>query len=123
MKLVVFVVLACSASLAYAESAAEMLSACKTLADVRVQGDTVQMPQDYESGLCWGAFSVIQRIIYQPTAVGRGRLYGVCAPVESKRSQLIAIFVEYMRRNPKRLHEDSFTVAREALAESFPCPK
>lgn len=108
-----------TASVATAESTGEMLSSCKELAEAKVQGDNVMFARTYDSGVCWGAFSSIQRVIFFRT---QGRpLFGVCAPLQVKRSQLIAVFVEYARRTPSRHHENAFDVARDALQEAFPC--
>jgi hypothetical protein len=53
----------------------------------------------------------------------RGPVFGVCAPSESTRTQLIAIFVDYVKRNPKTMSDKFFFTARAALTEAFPCAK
>jgi hypothetical protein len=114
------IVILCTAAPAFAESTAEMVSSCKELADANVRGDTVAIPQDFPSGLCWGAFSSLQRVIVRAYPGGQP-IFRVCAPPKSTRSQLITVFVEYARRNPQRLHEDFLDVALEALRGAFPC--
>ena len=47
-----------STSLAFGESTAEMFSSCNLLNDAQIRGDTVALPIDFDSGMCWGAFSV-----------------------------------------------------------------
>jgi len=49
--------------------------------------------------------------------------FDVSAPTESRRTQLISIFVDYARRNPKRLHDDFLDTAIEALRSVFPCDR
>jgi len=105
---------------AFAESMEEMLTSCKLLAEAKVEGGEVSFPRDYPSGMCWGAFSTLQRVIVMVDNNMRPYFH-VCAPKNSTRSQLIAVFVEYSRRNPQRLHEDFFIVAIEALSGAFPC--
>lgn len=102
---------------AHAESTGEMLSSCRELADAKVTGDKITMRRDYSTGLCWGAFGSLR------AAVRARSFFRICAPANSTRSQLIAVFVEYAKRSPQRLHEDFLDVALEALRGAFPCPE
>jgi hypothetical protein len=101
-----------------------MLSSCKVLAgDVRLLGDNkIWMPTDFESGKCWGAFATLQAAIVRIVGESKTPVFGVCSPENSTRTQLISIFVEYAKKNPRFLNEDFFTVAIRALREAFPCP-
>ena len=109
-------------SSAFAESAEELLSACRPVTKAPVSGDSVQFEQTYDTGFCWGAFSAVQKSIIlvdnrkQP-------LYGVCPPPTSTRTQTIAIFIQYAETHPQRLHEHYLFVVVDALREAFPCPK
>jgi hypothetical protein len=105
---------------AYAESTAELLGSCKTVADGKVEGDKIWFREDYATGTCWGTFATFQRAI-NTLDDKRLRFFRVCAPATSTRHQLIAIFVEYARRNPQRLHEDFYPVVLSALVDAFPC--
>ena len=104
---------------AFGESTEVMLSACRPIAKAEIFEDKVTIPQDFPAGTCWGAFAVLQEII-RHTDRGR-RVYSICAPANSTRSQLIAVFVDYTGKNPQRLHEDFFNVAVDSLRVSFPC--
>ena len=104
---------------ALAFSAEELLSACRLIAKAEVTGDYVRFPTNYETGICWGAFGVIQKVIVQ--ADDTGPIHGVCAPSNSKLTQLISIYVAYAEKNPQRLHADFFHVALESLGNAFPC--
>lgn len=97
-----------------------MLSSCKPLAEAEVRGDTVTLPQDFRSGTCWGAFAALQSLIARAYPDGQP-IFRVCAPPRSTRTQLLAVFVEFARRNPQRLHEDFFDVAVDAMRSAFPC--
>jgi hypothetical protein len=101
-----------------------MLSSCKKLADdvKLLENDKILMPTDFESGKCWGAFATFQSMISLIYIDGKTRIHGVCAPPNGTRTRVIAIFVEYARRNPRRLNEDFILVALDALREAFPCP-
>jgi hypothetical protein len=46
-----------------AETAEEMLAACRALPKAAVTNDRVAVPQDFSSGICWGAFGVIQHLV------------------------------------------------------------
>ncbi len=66
---------------ARAESAEEMVSACREVADATVAGEKVEFKQDFASGLCWGAFASIQAAIVMRIADGHAdTTLGVCAP-------------------------------------------
>jgi hypothetical protein len=88
--------------------------------EARLHGDHADFPHDFDTGLCWGTFAAIQGlIVYAQT--GPVPIHRVCAPPESMRTQLISIFVEYARRNPKHHHENAADVALDALREAFLC--
>lgn len=119
-SIALLLVILCTAVPAFAESTAEMMSSCTELADANITGDKITFRQNFPSGLCWGAFGSLQRVIVEAHPGGQP-IFRVCAPANSTRSQLIAVFVEYARRNPQRLHEDFLDVALEALRGAFPC--
>jgi CTP synthase (UTP-ammonia lyase) len=110
---------------AHSESAEEMVSNCKWIAEAKVSDDQIEIPTDFHSGVCWGAFGTIQKAIsVVPYSFPKeGPLLGVCAPENSTRSQLIRIFIAYTERHPEKLHKDYFFIAIAALKEAFPCPK
>jgi hypothetical protein len=108
--------------LTHAETVEEMLSACRPMTDAPVSDGTVHLPATYNAGLCWGAFAMVQRVITIAGDVETPiRLFGVCAPATSTRTQLIAIFVEYAKSNPQRYSEDFADVVFVALRQAFPC--
>jgi hypothetical protein len=105
---------------AFAESAEEILSACRPMAEAEIQGKSVKFPPGFPPGMCWGAFSILQSVIMHDDDNGKPT-YRVCAPANHSRTQLINVFVDYGRRNPKRFHEEFFSVVIDALSEAFPC--
>lgn len=105
---------------AFAESTQEMLSACRSIAKAKVSADNVNLPQDFSTGECWGAFIVVQKVIVLIDETNIP-IHRVCAPANSTRAQLISIFVDYAEKNPQRLHEDFFYVAIDSLRMAFPC--
>jgi hypothetical protein len=107
---------------AHADTAAELASACRPVAAARVSGDSVYFQQTYDSGRCWGAFTIIQRISSYVDSQGSRPLHA-CVPPTSTRQQLVAVFVEFLNRNPQRMHEDAFEMSIEALTVAFPCTK
>ena len=111
-----------AAPLSKAETVEEMLSACRPTAEARVAEGKVFVSDTRESGLCWGAFAVIQHLIGLVYPVYNDRpILGVCAPAESTRTQLIAVFVAYAKNHPERYSENFTDVALVALREAFPC--
>ena len=106
---------------AFGESAGELYSACKSIAEAKIaHGGTIGLRQDFDTGLCWGAFASLQKIITANDSAGR-LLLGVCTSPESTRSELIAVFVEYVRRHPERRHDDFMAVALDAFDAAYPC--
>jgi len=70
--------------------------------------------------MCWGAFSVIQDETRWIEETGK-RQFGICTPEHSTRTQLIAIFVDYAKRNPSKYSDEFHIVVAAALQEAFPC--
>jgi hypothetical protein len=109
---------------AFAESAEELLSACNPIADAKVSGEQIQFVHDFSTGECWGAFGTLQRVSrYYSEAPNSPLLRMGCARPESTRSELIAVFVEYVRRHPERRHDDFVDVTLAALQVAYPCGK
>ena len=113
------------ASICKAETVEEMVSACHSIVNAPVSNDHVSVPDDQQSGICWGAFSVFQQMItivdYPSDKRPVRPFFKVCAPEESTRTQLIAVFYEYAKRHPERYHEDFFFVALDSERAAFPC--
>jgi hypothetical protein len=117
-----FVLLSClTIGVAHSESTEEMLSACKALSEPTIAEHQVALPQNFETGQCWGAFATLRRVLNMAVPPSKQPVFGVCAPKDSNRTQHIAIFIEFARRNPQRLHEDFVLVAMEAMHGAFPC--
>jgi hypothetical protein len=121
LVLLLLVTLTTFPSAANAETAGAMASACRQVADARIVEQSIQFVQTYDTGQCWGAFAMVQQVVSYVDRPGGIRLFGACPPPESTRSQLVALFVEYVNRNPQRMHEDFFEVTTEALRIAFPC--
>jgi hypothetical protein len=117
--LIALCLLSVTAGFCHAETAEEMVSACREVSAARITGDNAYFPETFQSGLCWGSFGVTQTIIAAMHSSGPHP--DICLPGVSNRTQLIAIFLEYMKRNPKRYNEDFLLVALDATREAFPC--
>ena len=111
----------CSSS-AFADTAQEMLSACRPIARANISGGKgkVAIPDTFKAGKCLGAFTVIQNGI-ERVDDRMLLIYDICPPSESSRTQLIGMFVDYAEKNPQRLQEDFFDVFIDALRNAFPC--
>jgi hypothetical protein len=118
LALVGFFALGCGCR---AETTEGMVSSCKAISTARVINGQVSLPRDFDSGVCWGAFTTIQtlvRIVDQDTFKP---LFHVCAPGESTRTQLIQIFLVYAQAHPEKYQEDYFGVALTSMQKAFPC--
>jgi len=118
-----FFCFAIAANMAHAQTAEEMVSYCKPVSEASIQDDVVNFPRTFETGECWGAFGTLQDAVRATLSEGKNATPTllVCAPPESTRTQFVAIFMEYAKKNPQRLHESFFFVAFSALHEAFPC--
>src|SRR5262245_65157616 len=47
----------------------------------------------------------------------------ICLPREVTDKQIVRIVVRYIDSQPARLHEDFVLLAKEALRETWPCPR
>lgn len=79
-----------------AESAQAMLAKCRRIAAGDVRSDAagremVSLDQSFDSGVCWGAFQVIQEVTTMMEPEKDQRVLGVCSPGESNRLQLVLI--------------------------------
>jgi Rap1a immunity proteins len=78
-------------------------------------------PEDFTSGLCWGAFAAIQELA--PVRWPNGQMmYGnACLPPGSGRDELIRVFLKYMNDHPEQGHQSFAGVILPALIQAYPC--
>jgi len=118
-----------SAVVVHSQTAGEMASNCKGVSAAKVTDQSVEIPSDTRSGICWGAFLSIQFAIryvghqnldgsYSPSIKP---LFSVCARKGVDAYELVKVFVSYTDRHPERLHKEFFQVAMESAREAFPC--
>jgi hypothetical protein len=107
---------------AFGESAAEMASACKGVADAKLADGVVTFENNsFETGVCWGAFAALHAITGWVTPEQRPMLPCGCVPNESTRTQIVMIFLNYLDKHPEERHEDFVIVAMKSLKIAFPC--
>ena len=69
---------------AKAETAREVHTSCKAVAGAKVlKDDYLDIPGNFESGFCWGAFASFQQISTFYREGEKTSLLGSCAPAES----------------------------------------
>jgi hypothetical protein len=112
----------CCGQRCMAETAEEMLSACRPVMNAKVTDGKINLPLDFDSGSCWGAFGAIQDLLTAVNASTKKPMFGVCLSESTTRTQLIAIFVRYAEKHPERYNERFVWVADNAIREAFPCP-
>lgn len=105
-----------------AETTEEMVSACKAISTAKVANGQISLPQDFTSGVCWGAFGTIQTVIDIADQGTLKHFFFVCAPEGGTRTQLIQIFLVYAQAHPEEYQKDYFVVALTSLQKAFPCP-
>jgi len=108
----------------HAETTEEMVSSCRAIGAAQVSGEHVSLPQDFNSGVCWGAFGMIQKMIYTLDPNTMKPFFYSCPPTGTAgatRTQLIQIFLTYAQARPEKYQEDYFDVALTAISKAFPC--
>jgi hypothetical protein len=103
-----------------AETVGEMLSNCRPIASAVTEGDMIRYHTTLETQTCWGAFITLQKILIYTDDAKRPFLRA-CVPPESRRGQLIAVFVDYATKNPQLWHRDFVEVAVVSMQLAFPC--
>ena len=107
---------------ATAETAEQMLSACRPIAKAEIRDNDVRLPETFGAGQCWGAFATLPRFVRMVDPSGRP-VFGICRPSEGKssRTQWITIFVKYADDHPEVLGRDFADVVLASLQHAFPC--
>ena len=109
-----------SSGIVLGESSEGMASSCKRVTEGIRDGERVTLRNNFETGNCWGAFGVIEATTTLSLKGETKRLFRICSPKGSTRTQYIAIFMAFLKRNPRKLNEDFWIVALDALREAFP---
>jgi hypothetical protein len=102
-----------------AETTEEMLSACRALSHAKVSNGAVEVPTDYDSGVCWGAFSVLMELLTAIDAKTKEPILRVHMPDHVTETQLIAIFVQYADKHPETYTKHFEWVAINAIVDAF----
>ena len=116
------VVLACAAKPCSCETAEEMLSACRPITQAKISNGTINLPQDFESGTCWGAFGMLQSVLFLQEPDGQRTLHA-CVPSDTTRTALIAMFVKYVEEHPEDYSKGFHLVALNSVLMVYPCGK
>ncbi len=113
----------CCTCIISAQSAGEMLSACKQISSAKTNERVTMLPRDFDSGLCWGAFGTLEQFVKTPTSSKRSvqRISAICLPEDATRVRLIAVVAEFLKTHPERNQEQFYPVAFDALQAAFPC--
>jgi hypothetical protein len=120
LRILLAVVTIVAVSGAWAETTGEMFSNCRPIADATIKSDGIIYKPTLATQTCWGAFSVIAEVVLWVDEEEK-RVLHTCSPAEARRSQLIAIFVEYAKNSPREWHEDFFLGWTRSLKQAYPC--
>jgi hypothetical protein len=118
LALVVVFALGCGCR---AETTEEMVSACKAISAAQVTHEHVSLPQDFASGVCWGAFATIQTVMTIVDPNTSKPFFPACVPSGTTRTQLIQVFLVYAQAHPEEYQKDYFIVAVTSMHKAFPC--
>jgi hypothetical protein len=105
-----------------AETEEEMLSACRPITRAKVSNGSVDLPKDFDSGQCWGAFGMLHGVLFL-NEPGDNRASHSCVSEDATRTQLIAIFVKYIEAHPKENGDSLHLVAINPIIDAYPCNK
>jgi Rap1a immunity proteins len=119
--LLLIVVGLCCAKPSRAETTEEMLSACRPFTQANVADGKVRIESDYDTGVCWGAFSVVQALLSARNLETKKPMLWACAPDTSTRTQLISVFVHYAESHPEKYSDIFLQSVVDAMQQAFPC--
>jgi len=103
------------------QTAEQMLSACRPITQAKILTDgTVELPRDFESGACWGAFGMLHQVLMLLDQNGQPVLHA-CIPSNATRTELIAIFVRDVEQHPEEYGKDFQIVAINSVFHVYPC--
>ena len=107
----------------YAQSAAELVSACKLISVMKTNERVTMLPRDFDSGLCWGVFGALEQFVKTSDQAKRPLqpASGICVPESVARSRLIGAFRDFLKTHPERNQEQFYPVSKDALKAAFPC--
>lgn len=106
----------------HAETAEEMLSACRPITQAKASNGTINLPTDFESGACWGAFGMLHSAFMLVEPDGHPTLHA-CVPSNATRTELIAIFVRHIEQHPEDYGKNFQVVALNSILDTYPCNK
>lgn len=117
------VVFLLSTSPARSQSAMELVQDCAQFErGLHISGDNITYPGTFDSGMCWGFMGAFQQLAAMQDEDRATTLVRSCPPADSKRTQLIRVFMSYADKHPEKLNYAAARLAVEALSSAFPCP-
>jgi hypothetical protein len=122
LGLLFILILAFAAKFCAGETAEEMLSACRPITQAKISNGTVDLPSDFESGTCWGAFGMLQSVLFLQEPNGERTLHS-CPSSDVTRTELTAIFVKYVTEHPEDYSKGFQLVALNSILKVYPCGK
>jgi hypothetical protein len=111
----------CCAKRSGAETTEEMLSNCRPFTQANVGDGKVEIESDYHTGVCWGAFSMVQALLSARNSETKKPMLWACAPATSTRTQLISVFVHYAESHPEKYSDIFLQGVVDAMQQAFPC--
>jgi len=118
--LALFLLFGCVSIACRAETAEEMLSACRPITHAKVSDGKVEMPLDFDSGSCWGAFGMLHGFLWVVDGNSKP-LLNWCVPKDATRTELIAVFVKYTENHPDQYGQDFQLVVINSILQTYPC--
>ncbi len=109
------------------DTAGEMAKKCELFETVDPDEETIVVPETFEipeafqAGECWGAFRVVQEFATTDWAGVGVSLLGSCPPEDSRRSELVQVFLDHMHDYPGHGEADFAEIVQFALFKKFPC--
>ncbi len=102
---VAIVMCLCAVSLhAQTQTAEEMASNCKGVAQASISNGQIALSQDFDTGVCWGAFTSFHEAAF---AIGSDDkpVFHVCFPDGASVSESVKVFLAYLDKHPESTRE------------------
>lgn len=101
-------------------TAGEMFESCRPFRGVDFTREQLQLPSDFQTGVCWGTFLALY---YASNMVdGSDRpLFHICPPQGTTAAQFVNVYLAYLEAHPDFYGEPFILSAGASLIKAFPC--
>ena len=103
------------------QTAGEMFETCRQFRDVDFTRKQLNLPADFETGVCWGTFVALYSASNLVNASERRPLLYICPTQDTSVARFISVYLAYLEAHPEIYGEPFMLSAHTSLSKAFPC--